>query len=58
MSLKKLQKNFFNEFDFSKHLEFMANNFEQLKDYLFNDGISIDDMFYSVFQEREKNENN
>ena len=59
MSLTKTLNQFFsNEFDFSKHLEFMVNNFDQLKYYLFNDGFLLDDMLYSIFQEREKNENN
>ena len=54
--IKTLNKYFENSFDFKKHFDFMAKNFEGFKDYIFDfdESFSPEIELYTTFQKKEE----
>ena len=47
--------NYFNKtFDFKKYFEYMFNNFDEFRLYLFNDDYKLGEGLYSIFQKKEQ----
>lgn len=55
-TIETLNNYFDNTFDFKKYFEYMFNNFDQFKNYIFNENYQLGEDLYKVFEKKEQDE--